>query len=154
MSRYNSTKIKLREERLKSAELETKTQDLRAMLIPLSETQLSDGEVVSKFVSLRSQILRLVKSTWRRDKFKPDLEPTNNQRRVFSPFMEGKVGMRYLDNHIRRVIFQTLHTQVLGKRSYFLGGKLTRLEEHLGEFEDWMWKQFPAGNYPSPTNCV
>lgn len=150
-TRYHSSKNKLREERLKSAELETKTQDLRAMLIPVNETQLSDGEVVSKFASLRSQILKLVKSIWRRDKFKPDLELTNNQKMVFIPFMEGRVDMRYLDNRLRSVVFETLHAYVLGKRSYALGGKLIRLEDHLGEFEDWMWKQLPTGNYPSPT---
>lgn len=147
MARYSSTKTKLREEKLKSAELEIKTQDLRAMLIPVSETQLSDGEVVNKFTSLRSQILKFVKSTWRRDKFKPDLNLTNYQMGVFSPFMEGRVDMKYLDNRIRGVVFDILHGYILGRRSYALGGELTHFEKQVGDFEEWMWKTLPAGNY-------
>lgn len=79
------------------------------MLIAVSEPQLSDGEVVGKFASIRSQILKLVKSTWRRDKFKPEFELTNNQMRVFGSFTEGRVDMRVIDNRIRSIIFQTLH---------------------------------------------
>lgn len=119
------------------------------MLIPVSATQLSDGEVVSKFISLRSQILRLVKSTWRRDKFKPNLEFTTTQIRFLGPFIRGKVDMRYLDDRLRSVMFAFLHAHILGKRSYALGGYLTHLEKQVGEFEDWMWKQLPTGIYLS-----
>lgn len=149
-SQLKSTRSQLREERLTSAELEIKTQELRAVLIPVSETQLSDGEVVSKFTSLRSQILKLVKSTWRRDNFKPGIELTKNHTAFLGPFMEGKVDMRYLDNRVRSIIFEALHACILGKRCYHLDENLTHLEGQVGEFEDWMWKRLPTGKYLYP----
>lgn len=150
-NQYHSIRTELGEERLKSAELETKTQNLRAMLIPVSETQLSDGEVVSKFTFLRSQILKLVKSTWRRDRFKRSPVLTGSQRKVFGPFMENQVDMKYLDNRLRCTVFSFLFRYIFDKRNYALGGKFPDLEDHLGEFEDWMWKHLPTGNYLSPT---
>lgn len=150
-SRSDSNKRKLLQERQRSAELEIKTQELRAVLIPVSETQLSDGEVVSKFISLRSQILKLVKRTWRRDKFKPNIELTQDHVNILGPFMDDRVDMRYVDNHMRGIVFKTLHARILGKRTYALGGSHTRVEDLLGEFEGWVWEQLPTGNGSSPT---
>lgn len=143
---YGSTREELDKERLKSAELESKTQNLRAMLIPTQEIQLSDSEVVSKFVCLRSQILRFVKRTWCCDKFKPGFEFTKEHERFLQPFVNGRVDMKYLDNRLRGRIFAHLHHAIFGVRTYALGGTHDGLDAALGKLETEMWNQVPEGS--------
>ncbi|KAJ4387859.1 hypothetical protein N0V93_008462 [Gnomoniopsis smithogilvyi] len=146
---YDSTLSELAEEKVKIAELESKTQTLRAMLIPANETQLSDGEVIGRFTSLHSQILKLVKTTWRRDVLKPGVRLTDEQAKLLGPYIDGKVDVKYLDNRLRRVIFIYVKTRILNARTYALGEGLTRWDEQLGDFEDLMWKKLPKDHHGS-----
>lgn len=150
-AQHDSTRGSLDQERLRSAALESKMQNLRSMLIPANETQLSDGEVVSKFTSLRSQILKLVKTTWRRDRFKSNFKITASHERILRPYIDGKVSMKYLDNWLRGVVFFHLKAYIFDLRTFSLAGKNVGLDDGLGKFETLMWEELPRGNHIHPT---
>lgn len=145
---HENTRHELAQERLKSAELERKTADLRSMLIPASETQLSDSEVIAKFSLLQSHILRFVKTVTRSHDFKKArvMETTEEQTRILSPFASGKINMRYLDDRLRGVVFSILDDQIFSVRHYSLGQKDTRLGNILCKAESYLREKLPKGN--------
>lgn len=139
-------RCELAQERLKSAELETKTAKLRSMLIPANETQLSDGEVLTKFTTLRSHILKLVKTTGLRDFDPNQWYISEQQHRILSPFAEGKVNMRYIDNRLRGVVFSILTKHIFSVRHYPVEAKHEHLGEALRNAESYMFNMLPKGN--------
>lgn len=148
-SRLDTTRRELGQERTKTADLESKTASLRSMLIPTSKAQLSDAEVVGKFTALRSQILALVKSTWRQQ-FRNHVQATELRERIFNPFREGKVEMRYLHNCLRSLVFEVIHCRILDVRHYALGEDFGKVDKALGEVESFMWKNLPECNRMPP----
>lgn len=141
---HENIRRELAQERLKSAELESKTANLRSMLIPTNETQLSDGEVIAKFASLRSQILKLVKTVWSHE-FK-DVHVTEEQSMILSPFATDEIDLRYLDNRLRGVVFSILNDQIFGVRHYGLDEKRAGLSKTLRKVESLLCGKLPKGN--------
>lgn len=129
---------KLAQERVKSAELERKADSLRSLLIPKVETQLSDGEIVAKFTSLRSQILKLVKTAWSRN-IVHNAEVSEQQQKILRPFfVDRKVDMRYIDDRLRGVVFDILHEHIFSIRHYPVDAKYSCLGETLRNVEEYM----------------
>lgn len=143
-AQYDAARGKLAQERLKRAELESKTQSLRSMLVPAHERQLSDSEVLAKFISLRSQILKLVKTTWHHS-LKSNWTLTEMQTKALRHFLNGKLDSRYLDSRVRSEVFSFLQKNILGVRTYALGEKNTVLDYTLGNVENFMWERLSDG---------
>ncbi|CAN8104681.1 unnamed protein product [Discula destructiva] len=124
-----------------------KTASLRSMLIPVKEPQLSDTEVVSKFASLRVQILKLVKTAWSHEK-KPQADKLSEEQScVLKPFMDYKIDKRYLGNRIRGVIFAILDEEIFSVKNYPLVGDHARLAEALRNIESFMCENLPRDNH-------
>ncbi|KAJ4422618.1 hypothetical protein N0V82_002737 [Gnomoniopsis sp. IMI 355080] len=146
---YDSIKTKLSDERSRNAELESKTQSLRSLLIPSKELQLSDGEVVSKFTSMRSQILKLVKTTWRRDGFDTSKRLTDIQVEYFRPFLASELDMKYLDNVLRSLVFASLDKHIFSARTYALDKDFADLDAALGKTEAQIWETMSEDRFAS-----
>lgn len=145
-SEHETIRRQLAEERAKNMELESKTVHLRSMLIPATETQLSDGEVVAKFTALRAQILKLVMSAWSRKWDEAtNKNVTDHQFKIFSPFANGGVNMKYLDNRLRGVVFSILNDQIFSTRHYATDSKHAPLNQRLGDVERLLWQNIPRG---------
>lgn len=143
---YDKTRRELAQEKVKNAELERKTSNLRSMLIPEIETQLSDSEVVAKFISLRSQILKLVKTAWSHDLLEEKMEVSDEQKRIFGPFYHDGVSKKYLDNRLRGVVFSILHDQIFSVRHHALPLHKDSLGDTLCRTESFMCQKLPKGN--------
>lgn len=146
--RYEKVRSEFAQERVKSAEQELKMASLRSMLIPKTEVQLSDNEVVARFASLRSQILKLIKTVWSPVNFVPKADVSAEQYnfKILYTFVEGKVDMRYMDNLLRGVVFSILNEHVFSVRHYPIDTKNESLGEALSYAESYMFDKLPKGN--------
>lgn len=121
----------------------TSTSDqLRQMLVPVSEKQALDSEVVSRFTSLRSSIFALVRQTWKTAlKENVDRRVLSTDQGIFfiSPFPISYARLRTLvSNAIRVVIF--------GSQSYFLEKTFQEFEQKIQAVEKELDGIMPKGN--------
>lgn len=148
---YDDIQRQLAQERAKNLDLENKTVHLRSMLIPATESQLSDSEVVAKFTSLRSQILKLVKTAWSRNLVQRR-SLSEEQTEVLSPFYKNDVSFKYLDNRLQSVVFSILEERVFGARHYATNPDHAILNANLGRVEALLWHKISKGNFEEVTS--
>lgn len=143
----NAARQDLFHERAKNEELKKRMTSLRQMLIPPSEDQVSDTEVIQKFISLRSLIFRLVRTTWAK-KFRDDIDERNlsEGQVTFARSYIGKDAMwKSLYHRIRYFIFYQLCMSVLDRRLYGLAKDFRRLDQQLEAIEIYLWEGLPEG---------
>ncbi|KAL1866882.1 hypothetical protein Daus18300_006585 [Diaporthe australafricana] len=114
---------------------------LRQMLVPPSEKQVIDADVVSKFTRFRSSILALVRRTWTlKLRQEVDVEALSvTQRFVFSGF-----PINY--DRLRCVVFTLLDLAILNSRNYFLGQNFEELENCMRRAETQLLNGSPEEN--------
>ena len=122
----------------------THTNDrLRQMIVPVSEKQVPDSDVVSKFTSLCNSILRLVRQTWK-PAIRADFDPRQLSERQ-RDFFESRLPLSY--NRLRSVVFHMIYYLIFGSRSYFLDETFRHLEESLQTVEADLSYKLPEGKY-------
>ncbi|KAK7697957.1 hypothetical protein SLS64_013044 [Diaporthe eres] len=112
--------------------LNEKNDKFRQMLIPVSEKQVLDAEVVQKFTTLRSSIMALVRSTWTLD-LRDDVDFRTFSRGQHHVFRSS--GPSSYDR-LRYVVFQHIHCEIFVAKNYFLKDGFEPIEEHLQMVED------------------
>lgn len=141
------TRRELSVERATNKDLREGMAKLRLMLVPSSESQISDSDIISKFTALRSLTLRLVKGTWSM-RFKNDIDMrrwSDWQRNVFGPFADQTSHWQTLHNKLRSLIFDFIGIYVLNCRHYYLKHNCIRLDKVLGDAEDYICDSLPEG---------
>lgn len=120
----------------------TSTSDqLRQMLVPVSEKQVLDSEVVSRFTSLHSSIMALVRQTWRTT-LKEDVEPrllSRDQHRFFI----SSFPLSY--NRLRSLVSEAIGDIILGSQNYFLEDSFQELEQKIKTVERALARTMPKG---------
>lgn len=144
----NAARQDLLHERAKNEELKKRMTSLRQMLIPPSEDQVSDTEVMQKFISLRSLIFRLVRTTWAKKLRDGISEKKLSEGQVtFARSYLGKDAMwKSLYHRIRYFIFYQLCMSVLGRRRYGLAKDFREFDRELEAIETYLWEGHPEGN--------
>lgn len=124
-----------------------RSEKYRQMLIPASEKQVMDADLVHKFTSLRSRILALVRQTWAL-KPRPDVEfrrlPPSHQE-----FFLSRIPGSY--DRLRYVVSAFLYQGIFEAPSYFLRNDHHSFEDHLQKLERHLFDISPNGNSKSPT---
>lgn len=121
--------------------LQAKNDTLRQMLVPVSEKQVLDGEVVQKFASLRSGIIGLVRQTW-----VPRLKHGVDVVRL-SPTQQDLIALAFpiTYDRLRCLFFTFVHDNVFESPSYFLGDDFKTLEQLLQRAERILTEHSPEG---------
>lgn len=148
VAQVNTARQELSYERTKNEEQRERMASLRQMLVPATEDQVSDTEIMQRFTALRSLVFRLVKGTWSmkfKDKLR-DSDVSDNQHSFFAPFVGGDPKWKTLHNHLRHFIFNHLCLSALDRRRYFLHENCKWLDEQLETTETNMWDSLPKGN--------
>lgn len=116
---------------------------LRQMIVPISEKDVPDSAAMSKFGTLCSSILALVRQTWTtevRGDF--DLRRLSGYQREF---FRSQLPPSY--DRIRSLVFQIMHSTILSSQGYFLGGDYERLEQHIRSVEKDLSSSLSGGKY-------
>lgn len=114
---------------------------LRQMLVPVSEKQVSDSDVVSRFTNLRSSIVALVRQTWKlalREDFVPSLVPSHERYFFKSPHL-------FTYDRLRFLVFLTIHAIIFDSQSYFLRDNLEQFEQHIQAVEKNLYRNLSEG---------
>lgn len=144
----NRTRHELNAEKAITKHLGERVASLRSMLVPPSEAQVSDSEVVSKFTALRSLTFRFVKGTWALS-FKADAneESLSGWQLEFArPFSYAGAPWQTLHSRIRSYIFDVISAEILNHCHYLLNKNSRDLDNMLGNTEDYMLRNLPEGN--------
>lgn len=124
----------------------TRTGDqLRHMLVPVSEKQVLDSDVVSRFEGLRNSIVILVRQTWKMAA-KVDVDfgqLGDDQRDFFGP----DIPMSY--DRLRYLVFRGIYSLILGPQGYFLREGFEKLEDRLQSAERELNRNSTGGKYKS-----
>jgi molecular chaperone GrpE (heat shock protein) len=152
LTEYNALRWKLEQEekdhQKDNTQFETRINDLtntndrlRHMIVPVSEEQLLDSDVVSKFTSLRASILALVRQTWITSlKSGIDFgELSPYQKELFR-----SIPISY--ERLRHVVFCGVYRIILGPKRYFLGNSFQLLEKGIQEVEQKLSERPSGGN--------
>lgn len=119
-----------------------KSEKYRQMLIPASEKQVMDADVVHKFTSLRSRILALVRQTWAL-KRRPDVDfqllPPSHQG-----FFLSRIPGSY--DRLRYVVSVFLYNGIFEAPNYFLQDDQQSFEDRLQQLERHLFDISPNGN--------
>lgn len=126
-------------------DLTEKTDRFRDMLIPVSEKQILDAEVVQKFTSLRSSIMALLRRTWAL-RLRKDFDVGEFSRGQHLVFMSGDAGSY---DKLRYVVFEHIYQMILDSKNYFLKDGFESLGEYLHKGEKSLLKKSPVGKYKS-----
>lgn len=118
----------------------------RQMLVPVSEKQISDGEVVQKFTALRSSILAFVRRTWTLE-FRAGID-IRTLPKGHREFFQSSIPPSY--DRLRYVVSVFLYQVIFEAPNYFLGDDHQRFEGHLQNLERHLFKISPNGNYKAP----
>lgn len=125
--------------------LNEKADMFRDMLIPVSEKQILDAEVVQKFTSLRSSIMALVRRTWAlKLRTNSDVRKLSDNQHYF--FMSSGSGSY---DKLRFVVFEFIYQWIFDSKNYFLKEGLESLEECLRKGEKSLLKNSPVGKFKS-----
>lgn len=123
--------------------LTEKNDKFRQMLIPVSEKQILDADVVQKFRYLRSSMLALVRRTWSlkmRDDF--DLRSlSRDQHIIFRP--DGTTDY----DRLRYAVFHFIHQRIIGTHNYFLDNGFEKCESGLRQVEKELVEKSPTGKH-------
>ncbi|KAH8777340.1 hypothetical protein F5883DRAFT_613741 [Diaporthe sp. PMI_573] len=115
----------------------TRTSDqLRQMLVPVSEKQVLDADVVSKFTSLRMSILGLVRQTWKTTPTEglDFMQLSGSQQRFFG----SDLPLTY--ERLRHIVSHGICQFILCRQAYFLGGGFAGLEEGVRRVERELYR--------------
>ncbi|KUI61321.1 hypothetical protein VP1G_08475 [Cytospora mali] len=144
-SEITAARRELSIERVNNQELKERLANLRLMLVPRSEDQVSDSEVQRKFTALRSLITRLVRATWAK-RFKnniDDMALSNGQREFFRHFTGADAQWKTLHNRLRFFVFYSLHQAMLGRSYYTLREGYKSIDSNLESVEVFMREHLP-----------
>ncbi|KAG8162544.1 hypothetical protein KVR01_008309 [Diaporthe batatas] len=110
----------------------TRTSDqLRQMLVPVSEKQTHDMDVIAKFNTLNKSIIGLTRQTWK-TAFKPGVD----FRRMSGPqqhLLGPSIPISY--DRLQSLVFMGIDECIFGPQQYFLGRRFREMEEHIQEVE-------------------
>ncbi|KAI1143758.1 hypothetical protein F5Y05DRAFT_5478 [Hypoxylon sp. FL0543] len=146
---------------------------LRAILVKESPKYIIDNVAVQRFVSLRSQIFKFVKTTY-------DINPplinhhiqTQRQKEFFAPFRCEAWRKKYLVNRVCALVFRVVDREILSRAFFGPGGSpdsdefnasLETLEstflnclprENLKEFVDWRTATIKCGSLFPSSSCT
>lgn len=122
----------------------TRTKDcLRQMIVPVSEKQLPDSDVVSKFTNLRKGILGFVRQSW-----KMELQEGVDIRQLpglQGDFFRSRLPLTY--DRTRGVVFQIIHSIIFRPHNYFLGREFEHLEQYMQSVERGLIESLAPGMY-------
>lgn len=121
--------------------LNEKNDKFRQMLIPVSEKQVPDAEVVQKFISLRSSMLALVRRTWKLA-FRDDVDILSLSRDQIYIF---KASGTCDYDRLRYAVFHFIYHRILGTQNYFLENGLEETEQRLQLVEKELVEKSSAG---------
>lgn len=124
----------------KNAKLTERMAAFRQMLIPASENQIIDSEIVRRFSRIRSGILALVRQTW-----KTVIRPGVKSQDMTAEQREF-LGVELTYDRLRFIVFSIIHKNVFAARSYFLGNARTDIERSLRKVEDFLFENTPEGS--------
>jgi hypothetical protein len=122
----------------------TRTSDqLRQMLVPVSEKQVLDADVVSRFTSLRMSILGLVRQTWKTTPTEglDFMQLSDSQQRFFG----SDLPLTY--ERLRHIVSHGICQFILCRQAYFLGGGFAGLEEGVRRVERELYRISTGGKY-------
>ncbi|KAI7775463.1 hypothetical protein LA080_006795 [Diaporthe eres] len=122
--------------------LNEKNDKFRQMIIPVSEKQVLDVEVMQKFTSLRSSIIALVRRTWTL-KLRHDINVrdfSNGQHYIF------KSGDLSSYDRLRYVVFHFIYQGVFNAKNFFLKDGFEHLENYLQKVENGLCETSPVEN--------
>lgn len=125
----------------------TRTRDLfRQMIVPVSEKQVPDFDVISKFGNLRSSIHELLRQTWTTE-LKEDVD-----FRQLSPiqqdFFGSKLPLSY--DRLRSLVFRIIEPTVLRSRNYFLGKGFEEFEQRIRDVDEFLHQNMSKGKSEIP----
>lgn len=121
--------------------LNEKNDKFRQILIPVSEKQVLDAEVVQRFTSLRTSMLALVRRTWK-PAFRDDADVISLSQDQIHVFKFG--GMCDYDR-LRYAVFHFIHDRIIGNRNYFLENGFEETEKRLQLVEQELFEKSPVG---------
>lgn len=121
--------------------LNEKNDKFRQMLIPVSEKQVPDAEVVQRFTSLRSSMLALVRGTWKLA-FRDDVDLISLSQDQIYIFKSGRT-CDY--DRLRYAVFYFIHKRILSTQHYFLENGLEETEQRLQLVEKELVERSPVG---------
>lgn len=126
--------------------LHDKTDTLRKMLVPVSEKQVLDADVVQRFTILRSGIVGLVRQTWV-PALKHDVDSLG-----FSLLQQDLIAteLPLTYDRLRCIVFFFIHASVFDSQNYFLGYNFENLEQLVRRVERELNKNSPEGR---PRTC-
>lgn len=124
----------------KNAKLTQRMAALRQMLVPASENQVIDSEIVRRFSRIRSGILSLVRQTWK-TAIRPDVKDQD-----MTPDQKELLGVDLTYDRLRSVVFLIIHKDVFGARQYFLGDACKDIERSLRKVEKFLFVNTSEGS--------
>lgn len=125
--------------------LNEKNDKFRQMLVPVSEKQVPDAEVVRKFTALRSHIMGFVRRTWSL-KFRNDVDVGAFSEAQHIVFVSCGLGSY---DRLRYLVFIFIYHRIFDSKNYFLKDGFESLEEHLQKGEKSLIKKSSEGKYKS-----
>lgn len=126
----------------------TRTNDrLRHMIVPMSEKQVLDSDVVSRFTSLRISILALVRQTWT-TALKSDVDFSK-----LSEYQQELLGSISYER-LRHLVFHGTYTCILDPECYFLGYGFEQLEQRIQKVEQELNENPSGGNDNNRTSNI
>lgn len=123
-------------------ELTERLATLRQMLVPVSENQISDTDIVCKFGSLRNQILSLVRQNWE-VRLKQDVELSEGQAHFFRDLANDTGDLLWKlrpYEKLRAAVFVILQAEIFGVYPYLLDEASGHLCSHLESAEAALWR--------------
>jgi chromosome segregation ATPase len=123
--------------------LSEKNDKLRDMVIPVSEEQVLDAEVMAKFTAIRTSIFALVRRTWKMELRDGVLQEdlSKEQLLIFGP------GGEDIYDRTRGIVFHFVHQHILGSQNYVLQDGLEEFEWALQVAERELFDKSPIGKY-------
>ncbi|KAK2596524.1 hypothetical protein N8I77_013411 [Diaporthe amygdali] len=120
----------------------TSTNDqLRQMLVPLSDRQVPDADVVYNFTSLRSSIIGLVRQNWETAlRHSVDFKDLSEHQKEFF-----RAGIPITYDRLRHLVFNLIYYELFAPQRYFLGKHYEKVEENIRRVEKDLYRNSGEG---------
>lgn len=124
----------------KNAKLTERMAELRQMLVPTSENQVPDLDMVQNVSRIRFNIVALVRSTW-----DPEIKPGTKSQDLTPMQLKAFAGSISYDR-LRALIFSLINQHTFSARPYFLGNARREIDQSIGKIEKYLRDNMPAGD--------
>lgn len=125
----------------KNTNLHDKNDTLRQMVVPVSEKQVLDADVMQKFTALRASIVGLVRQTWIPE-LKDDCDSLGLSL-LQGDLITTDLPLTY--DRLRYMVFFFIHASVFDTQSYFLGHPFENVEQLFRRVEKELNNFSPRG---------